>query len=253
MMQMTDLELVDRAAAGDEDAFVDLVERYKAIVRSQIRRFGIHPNDVDDVYNEFVCKLWRELRSLSRYLRADERDGLAGLFAMKAWRACCNYIEKRGNVQPWCAATKKHAPNGGGRQRLPESAVAWSVQDYDAAESCDHVADVDNRDEAQFFMSAIDARRQSLVADRLDGHEYPEIAEAHGLYNCATARMSYLRAIERMRRRIRPDTAYAEQAPQFRRVIHGISYFGLILREIPKNSYGTKRGEREHANAATGE
>jgi RNA polymerase sigma factor (sigma-70 family) len=54
-------ELVRRAAAGDREAFRDLVERYGPFVTQVARRFSCCAADADDVAQEVWCTLWAHL------------------------------------------------------------------------------------------------------------------------------------------------------------------------------------------------
>ena len=59
--QVTDAELAARAAAGDGDAFGQLVERYAPQVRRVTRALLREPADADDAAQEALLSCWRHL------------------------------------------------------------------------------------------------------------------------------------------------------------------------------------------------
>ena len=52
-------ELIERARAGDEDAFEQLVTRHADRVYGALRRFGLGPADAEDVAQEVFLRAWR--------------------------------------------------------------------------------------------------------------------------------------------------------------------------------------------------
>ena len=54
-------ELIERARAGDEDAFEQLVARHADRVYGALRRFGLGPADAEDVAQEVFLRAWRGL------------------------------------------------------------------------------------------------------------------------------------------------------------------------------------------------
>jgi RNA polymerase sigma-70 factor (ECF subfamily) len=68
---MSDMELLKRYAAGEEDAFQELVGQYKDSVYAFLRRFLSHSDLVDDVFQETFMQLYvsRNTFDLSKPLR----------------------------------------------------------------------------------------------------------------------------------------------------------------------------------------
>lgn len=68
---MSDMELLKRYAAGEEDAFQELVEQYKDSVYAFLRRFLSRSDLVDDVFQETFMQLYvsRNTFDLSKPLR----------------------------------------------------------------------------------------------------------------------------------------------------------------------------------------
>jgi len=68
---MSDMGLMKRYAAGEEDAFQDLVKQYKGSLYTFLRRFLNQSDMVDDVFQEILMQLYvsRDSFDLSRPLR----------------------------------------------------------------------------------------------------------------------------------------------------------------------------------------
>ncbi|MHB8660179.1 MAG: sigma-70 family RNA polymerase sigma factor [Solirubrobacteraceae bacterium] len=54
-------KLIERARAGDEDAFGQIVARHAGRVYGALRRFGLAPADAEDVAQEVFLRAWRGL------------------------------------------------------------------------------------------------------------------------------------------------------------------------------------------------
>jgi RNA polymerase sigma-70 factor (ECF subfamily) len=54
-------ELIRRARGGDEEAFAELVMRHADRVYGALRRFGLDPNEADEVAQEVFLRAWRGL------------------------------------------------------------------------------------------------------------------------------------------------------------------------------------------------
>jgi RNA polymerase sigma-70 factor (ECF subfamily) len=54
-------ELIQRARAGDEDAFAELVTMHADRVYGALRRFGLDPSEADEVGQEVFLRAWRGL------------------------------------------------------------------------------------------------------------------------------------------------------------------------------------------------
>src|ERR1700761_4683229 len=53
--------LIDRARAGDEDAFEQIVAMHADQVYAALRRFGLDPGEADDVAQEVFLRVWRSI------------------------------------------------------------------------------------------------------------------------------------------------------------------------------------------------
>lgn len=56
---LSETELIDRARAGDENAFAELVAAHADQVYGALRRFGLDPNEADEVALEVFVRAWR--------------------------------------------------------------------------------------------------------------------------------------------------------------------------------------------------
>src|ERR1700744_1333678 len=53
--------LIARARAGDESAFAELVTEHSGRVHGALRRFGLDPDEADEVAQEVFVRAWRGL------------------------------------------------------------------------------------------------------------------------------------------------------------------------------------------------
>ena len=61
MSSASERELIRRARAGDEDAFAELVGLHAGRVYGVLRRFGLGPDEADEVAQEVFLRAWRGL------------------------------------------------------------------------------------------------------------------------------------------------------------------------------------------------
>ena len=77
--------LIARARAGDESAFAQLVTEHSARVYGALRRFGLDPQEADEVAQEVFLRAWRGLA------RFEERSQ----FATWVYRIAFNEAQRR--------------------------------------------------------------------------------------------------------------------------------------------------------------
>jgi RNA polymerase sigma-70 factor, ECF subfamily len=83
-------ELIRRARAGDEDAFAELVVMHADRVYGALRRFGLDPDEADEVAQEVFVRAWRGLA------RFEERSQ----FSTWLYRIAFNEAQRRLSRRP---------------------------------------------------------------------------------------------------------------------------------------------------------
>jgi RNA polymerase sigma factor (sigma-70 family) len=83
-------ELIRRARAGDQDAFAELVMMHGDRVYNALRRFGLDPDEADEVAQEVFVRAWRGLA------RFEERSQ----FSTWLYRIAFNEAQRRLSRRP---------------------------------------------------------------------------------------------------------------------------------------------------------
>jgi RNA polymerase sigma-70 factor, ECF subfamily len=89
--------LIARARAGDESAFAQLVTEHSARVYGALRRFGLNPEEADEVAQEVFLRAWRGLA------RFEERSR----FSTWLYRIAFNEAQRRLARRPPPAASSQ--------------------------------------------------------------------------------------------------------------------------------------------------
>jgi RNA polymerase sigma-70 factor, ECF subfamily len=89
--------LVARARAGDESAFAQLVTEHSARVYGALRRFGLNPQEADEVAQEVFLRAWRGLP------RFEERSQ----FSTWLYRIAFNEAQRRFTRRPPATASSQ--------------------------------------------------------------------------------------------------------------------------------------------------
>jgi RNA polymerase sigma factor (sigma-70 family) len=66
----TDLDLVNRCAAGDQTAAGQLVDKYDKLIRFVLWKMQVRPEDIEDVVQNVWMDAWRQIRA--GHFRGDE-------------------------------------------------------------------------------------------------------------------------------------------------------------------------------------
>ena len=89
--------LIARARAGDESAFAQLVTEHSARVYGALRRFGLDPQEADEVAQEVFLRAWRGLA------RFEERSR----FSTWLYRIAFNEAQRRLARRPPATASSR--------------------------------------------------------------------------------------------------------------------------------------------------
>lgn len=87
--------VIARARAGDESAFAELVTEHSARVHGALRRFGLTPQEADEVAQEVFLRAWRGLPRFEQRSR----------FSTWLYRIAFNEAQRRLGRRPPASAT----------------------------------------------------------------------------------------------------------------------------------------------------
>lgn len=88
-MTRTDSELVARCLKGDNDAFSELITRYKKLIYSVACKFSKDSEEIDDMAQEAFIKIYR---SLSKY---DDQYKFSTWSVKVATNICLDHVRRR--------------------------------------------------------------------------------------------------------------------------------------------------------------
>ncbi len=163
-MPVADAKLVERALAGSEDAFADLLRRYERPVFGLVLRMVRDPATAEDVAQEAFLKAFAGLATFDR-----RRKFSSWLFKI-AHNAAIDHLRRR---EPATVPLETAGDELDPLQRLPD------------AEAPDPERETRRRDLQRGFESALESLREEyraiLVLRHREGLAYEEIAEVCGL------------------------------------------------------------------------
>ncbi|MCM8624920.1 RNA polymerase sigma factor RpoE [Accumulibacter sp.] len=189
----TDQLLVERAQAGDQQAFAVLVSKYQRKVSRLLSRFVRDPAEVEDVAQEAFIKAYRAL------------PAFRGESAFYTWL----YRITVNTAKNYLVAQGRRAP----------TSTDFDAEEAEGFEDATHLRDINtperllhSRQVGETINAAMDSLpeelRQAIVLREIDGLSYEEIAET---MNCpiGTVRSRIFRAREAVAGKLRPllDTA----------------------------------------------
>ncbi|MEA3402385.1 MAG: sigma-70 family RNA polymerase sigma factor [Armatimonadota bacterium] len=123
-----EVKLVRLAAAGDDDAFCALRDRYARHLRLLIARYAPDPEDRRDLFSEIIARL---LHNDKRALRAWEpRAPFAAYLTTIAVRHCIAWLGRRRGLRERIADLQPSGEEGGG---LEDTVAAGPEAEPDAA------------------------------------------------------------------------------------------------------------------------
>jgi RNA polymerase sigma factor (sigma-70 family) len=120
--------LVQRCLQGDATAWRQLVDRYARLVHSVPARYGLAPDEVDDVGQEVFLALAQNLHMI------EDPDRLPAWLVTTARRVCWRQMQRRRHEQPLEEETdgnedRPHRPELVSTMRTPEQAIVdWNRQ-----------------------------------------------------------------------------------------------------------------------------
>jgi RNA polymerase sigma-70 factor, ECF subfamily len=91
-------ELIRRARGGDQDAFAELIAIHGARVHGALRRFGLEPEEADEVAQEVFVRAWRGLPRFAQ--RAQLSTWLYRIAFNEAQRRLSRRGPRRGQLDP---------------------------------------------------------------------------------------------------------------------------------------------------------
>jgi RNA polymerase sigma-70 factor, ECF subfamily len=125
-------ELIRRARAGDEDAFAELVMTHADRVYAALRRFGLSPDEADEVAQEVFVRAWRALP------RFEERSRLSTWLYRIAFNEAQRRLSRRPRGRPEREADREDpivslselaelGPEGQALEREFERMLEWAL------------------------------------------------------------------------------------------------------------------------------
>jgi RNA polymerase sigma-70 factor (ECF subfamily) len=180
-MEAHEAAAIERAKAGDRDAFRDLVERYsRGVFRLGYRMTG-NSTDAEDVVQETLFRAWKQIRSF---------DGRA---AFSSWlhRIAANY------AVDLVRARRRFDKSEGAEVRVALTTAGGPAQDQlvYAGQLSDRI---------EHAMGQLTPQeRAAFVLRHFEGQPIEEICAALGLRTNA-AKQSIFRAVQKLRRALKP-------------------------------------------------
>lgn len=161
--------LIKRAAAGDEDAFSALLDRYEKTVYNLAFQYTRHREDAADITQDVFIKLWRTLGSF----RGD--CSFSGWVIRITRNTALDYLRRQNNHAALSLTVEEEDTDDRGR----EIELADDRPEHDPAMQ----AEQNERSAAlQAAIASLRAdHREILVLRDMQGFSYAEIAEMLGL------------------------------------------------------------------------
>lgn len=186
-MEASDLAVVARVKAGDQDAFRHLVERHSRGVFRLAYRLTGHEQDAEDVVQETFLRAFRQIR------RFEARSS----FATWLYRITVNCSHD----------LLRQRPRAGMRPSLDDPDLGLEAGLADGTASADPLRELASRQIDERVRSAMrelsDQERSAFVMRHFEGLSIDEIGRALDLKTSA-AKHSIFRAVQKLRRALDP-------------------------------------------------
>ena len=179
MSDSADWALVQASIDGDNNAFAELVERYRPAVFRLVRRTLGNGADSEDAVQEVFI---RTLTSLSRY---DRRYPFAPWILKIATNYCIDQIRRRKarKYKLWCDLSEAE-----------ERKAIWNMSSQTDAQHATHADPHGYLEVAQSLLNRLKPRRRmAFVLREIEGRPYEEVAAILGVPE-TTARVRVWRA-----------------------------------------------------------
>jgi RNA polymerase sigma-70 factor (ECF subfamily) len=173
--------LVQRAQAGDESAFREIVERYQSKVFSIIHGIVRQRNDMEDIAQQVFAKVYF---SLAKF---DFRSSLITWIYKITVNECYDYLRKR-------KVRKLVYESDMSEDEVRRAEYSEPASDH-RLQADDHLA---NRDYLTKLLSRVsDEERQLLMLKEVEGHSVEELAKMTGM-NENTIKVKLFRARQKL-------------------------------------------------------
>jgi RNA polymerase sigma-70 factor (ECF subfamily) len=186
-MDASDLAVVARVRAGDQDAFRVLVERHSRSVFRLAFRLSGHEQDAEDIVQETFLKAFRQIAGF------ESRSS----FATWLYRITVNCSQD----------LLRQRPRAGSRQSLDDPDAAASLELADTSAAADPLRELASRridERVQAAMAGLsDQERSAFVMRHFEGLSIDEIGRVLDLKTSA-AKHSVFRAVQKLRRALEP-------------------------------------------------
>jgi len=186
-MDASDLAVVTRVRAGDQDAFRLLVERHSRSVFRLAYRLTGHEQDAEDVVQETFLRAFRQIR------RFESRSS----FATWLYRITVNCSHD----------LLRQRPRAGSRQSLDDPDGQAAMQLVDTSAAADPLRELASRridERVQAAMAGLsEQERSAFVMRHFEGLSIDEIGRVLDLKTSA-AKHSVFRAVQKLRRALEP-------------------------------------------------
>jgi RNA polymerase sigma-70 factor (ECF subfamily) len=185
-MEASELALVERAQAGDHDAYGALVERHSRAVFRLAYRITGQEQDAEDVVQDAFLRAYRQIG------RFEARSS----FGTWLYRIAANCAHDLLRAKPRTTSKPSADEDGYELQELPDSSAGANPERVLASR------EIDRRVRAG-LETLSDLERSAFILRHFEGLSIAEIGQSLGLGPSA-AKHSIFRAVQKMRRNVEP-------------------------------------------------
>ncbi|WP_337175061.1 sigma-70 family RNA polymerase sigma factor [Paludisphaera sp.] len=160
----TSLTLLESVRRREGDAWRRLLDLYTPLLRHWIRRWGVRPEDMDDVTQDVFQAV---ATSLDGFRRERERDSFRGWLHGVARHKALAHLRKSGGSGPVAAGLHEAAMKAAAPDEPPDDEERSLLSDLyrDALEAAR--AEFEERTWHAFWLSAVEGRAPAAIAQEL--------------------------------------------------------------------------------------